>query len=155
VGRVGSCPASISARPDPNDPLTHFVIVRSDLPIGVIAAQLVHAAGESSPGNLSEGTYAVVLAVPHEEALRKLAERLSRLGIGHTCITEPDAPYDGALMALGLFPRPRSELRRHLSELPLFRGSKIMSEWPRPKASPQGETAVCSRPSAQKEAATG
>ncbi len=99
------------------------MVVRRDLPIGVIAAQLVHAAGESSPGNLPSSTYAVVLAVPDEAALIALARRLGEAGVAYKAIREPDAPYDNALMALGLVPKKRSELRKYLSEIPLFRGT--------------------------------
>jgi hypothetical protein len=95
--------------------------VRSDLPCGLQAAQLVHAAGESSPGNLHAGTHAVVLAVPDELALVREADRLEKAGVQLTRIYEPDAPYHGALMALGLVPGRREDLRRHLSCLPLLR----------------------------------
>ena len=56
-------------------------MVRKDLAIGVLAAQVVHAAGESSPGNLPEGTYAIVLAVPDEGALKAVAARLQLAGV--------------------------------------------------------------------------
>lgn len=96
--------------------------MRADLPRGVQAASLVHAAGESSPGGLSEGTYAVVLAVPDEAALYSLACKLERAGVGHRLIVEPDAPWSGALMAIGLVPVvDRKEVRRWLSSLPLLR----------------------------------
>lgn len=97
--------------------------MRRDLPIGVIAAQIAHAAGESSPGNLPPSTYAVILSVADEPALIATARRLGEAGVAFKAIREPDAPYGNALMALGLVPRRRSELRKYLSELPLFRGS--------------------------------
>jgi hypothetical protein len=99
------------------------VIVRTDLPIGVIAAQIAHAAGESSPGNLTEGTFAIVLGVENEAALQAVRARLSVAGIDHVPIHEPDAPYGGKLMAIGCAPVMRSRLRRALSSVPLFRGS--------------------------------
>lgn len=101
--------------------LFHYAIIRKDLPIGILAANLVHAAGESSPGGLPEGTSAVVLAVPNETALLFEAERLERLGVPLVRVVEPDAPYCGALMALGLRPGRKEDLRRHLSSLPLLR----------------------------------
>lgn len=101
--------------------LTHYVVVRADLPRGVQAANLVHAAGESSPGNLAEGTNAVVLTTPDEASLYALACRLERLGVRFVRVVEPDEPHNGALMALGLTPVPREEVRRHLSSLPLLR----------------------------------
>lgn len=81
----------------------------------------MHAAGESSPGNLPSGTHAIVLVVPDEMALRGVAVRLARAGIEFVRIEEPDAPYDGALMALGVVPGRKEVLRRSLSSLPLLR----------------------------------
>jgi hypothetical protein len=81
----------------------------------------VHAAGESSPGNLPSDTHAVVLAVPSELELRAVAEKLSSKGIMFVEIHEPDPPYNGALMALGLVPRRKEEIFRLLSSLPLLK----------------------------------
>jgi len=140
------------------------VIVRADLPRGVQSAQIVHAAGESSPGTLPSGTFAVTLTAPSEQALRKEAERLQArgfvrrealsepvrpLGFWERCklvlrdfaraladciwpsaeieplafvpIYEPDAPYDGALMAIGVVPARKEALRRHFSSLPTLK----------------------------------
>jgi hypothetical protein len=96
------------------------VIVRSDLAPGIRAAQIVHAAGESSPGNLPEGTFAIALAAEPNE-LQDLAIRLSEAGIAHRNVRESDEPYSGELMAIGVFPQPRSKLRRYFSTLPLVR----------------------------------
>jgi len=104
-----------------SNPVTHYVIVRADLPRGIQAAQIVHAAGESVSGPVPEGTYAVCLACPNERALVKFADELRQKGVHFTSIFEPDAPYDGALMALGLAPRRKEELRRHVSALPLLK----------------------------------
>lgn len=95
--------------------------MRSDLPRGIQAAQLVHAAGESSPGDLPEGTHAVVLAVPDELALHRVAKRLEAAGIEFVRINEPDAPYAGALMSIGVRPARKEVVRRALSSLPLLR----------------------------------
>jgi len=103
------------------NPVTHYVIVRKDLSKGVQAAQIVHAAGESSPGNLAEGTYAVVLEVPDESALRAVKARLSLAQVALVAIYEPDAPHHGALMALGLVPVRKEVVRRFLSSLRLLR----------------------------------
>ena len=99
------------------------MIVRADLPLGVLAAQLVHAAGESSPGNLPPSAYAIVLAVPDESALTRLAVRLGATGVRFKAIREPDVPWNNALMAIGVLPALRSELRRHFANLPLLRES--------------------------------
>ena len=82
---------------------------------------LIHAAGESSPGNLSPHTYAIALTTPDEHALEHLSFKLFQLGIKHHRIIESDAPYVGQLMALGIPPRKRSEVGKHLSSLPLLR----------------------------------
>ncbi len=97
----------------------HYVICRADLPRGVLAAQIVHAAGESSPGDIREGTNAVVLATPNEAELAAVADRLVAAGIAHVCIREPDR--GGELMAIGCVPARKEVLRRVLSALPLLR----------------------------------
>jgi len=102
-------------------PLAHYVVIRKDLPLGILAAQLVHAAGESSPGNLPPGTHAIVLEVPDEPALAALGRRLVLAGVAHVRIVEDAQPWTGQLMALGLVPVPREEVRRRLSSLPLLR----------------------------------
>lgn len=82
---------------------------------------LVHAAGESSPGDLPEDTFAIVLAVPSEAALARERDRLHAAGVSLVEIREPDAPYAGALMALGLRPARKEDLRKHVSQLPLLK----------------------------------
>jgi hypothetical protein len=101
--------------------LTHYVVVRADIPRGIQAANIVHAAGESSPGYLPEGTHAVVLTVPDERALVVLSDRLVAARIPFVPVYEPDAPYCGAMMSIGLVPARKEVLRKHLSSLPLLR----------------------------------
>jgi hypothetical protein len=81
----------------------------------------VHAAGESSPGNLPTGTHAIVLAVPDESALKAVAARLELSQVPCKRIEEPDPPFDGALMAIGVVPGRKEDLRRYLSSLPLLK----------------------------------
>ena len=110
-------------------PLTHYVIIRRDLPIGFISAQLVHAAGESVSGSLPQGTFAVVLEVEDEPRLRELANNLQIGDIKHTLITEVDAPYTGQATAIGIEPtRNRGELKKYLSSLPLFGKHRMLKE---------------------------
>jgi len=90
--------------------LTHYCLIREDLPVGAIGAQLVHAAGESSPGDLPDGTVAVVLAARGVAHLEHLERKLVRLEIPHRAIREPDAPYNGELMAIGIRPVDDREL---------------------------------------------
>lgn len=82
---------------------------------------MIHAAGESSPGNLDPGTYAIALTAPDEMSLEFLQRKLERAGLRVTPIYEPDEPYNGALMALGIKPGRKEALKRHLSSLPLLR----------------------------------
>ena len=99
--------------------LTHYCILREDLPFGAQAAQLIHAAGESSPGDLPEGTYAVALAAKSEKHLEFLEEKLRRLAIPHVAIREPDRDHE--LMAIGLYPvEDRRSIRRVVGNLPLL-----------------------------------
>jgi hypothetical protein len=98
------------------------VIVRADLPRGVQAAQLVHAAGESSPGGLPEGTLAVVLSAQDEAQLARVHRALVEAGIPIKPVIEPDDPWDGALMAIGVHPvQDRRPVRRILGRLPLLK----------------------------------
>lgn len=85
---------------------------------------LVHAAGESSPGTLSDGTFAIALAVAGEAELKAVQDRLSKHGVQFNAIREPDAPYCGQLMAIGIRPLRRSRIRRLLSDVPLLRDSR-------------------------------
>ena len=82
---------------------------------------LIHAAGESSPGNLPSSTFAIALTASDEVALTKIAKQLRAAQVPFTVIREPAAPYDGAVMALGLAPGRKENLRRHLSSLPLLK----------------------------------
>jgi hypothetical protein len=123
---VGSNPTRRTHGPEPPaGPIpcshTHYCIVRADLPRGVLAAQLIHAAGESSPGGLPKGTRAVALAARGELHLARIERRLQQLGIDHRAIREPDPPWNGALMAIGLTPvADRTTLRRALRRLSLL-----------------------------------
>jgi len=102
--------------------LYHYAIVRTDLPRGTLAAQLVHAAGESCEGlHLPSDTHAVVLGVPDERELLVLEKRLIEAQIPHRAIREPDPPWNGQLMAIGLVPGPREKFKKYLSRYPLLK----------------------------------
>ena len=101
------------------------MIVRSDAPPGVQLAQTIHAAGQSAQlpdaGAASPPTTAVALAAsPHE--LAELARSLAAAGVRHVLVHEPDEPWRGALMAIGVVPAPRALVRRFFAHLPLVRG---------------------------------
>lgn len=98
--------------------LTHFCIVRRDLPIGILGAQLIHAAGESSE-QVPVGTYAVALAAKNEEHLAFIEHKLQTLGIPHHAVREPDR--NNELMAIGLQPvADRSAVRCVVGKLRLL-----------------------------------
>ncbi len=83
-------------------PLTHFCIVRKNLPIGMIGAGLIHAAGESC--GVPEHTNAVCLGVKSEDHLLKIEQALKDLGIEHFAIREPDDPWNNAILSIGIPP---------------------------------------------------
>jgi hypothetical protein len=101
--------------------LAHYCIVRADLPHGVQAAQLIHAAGESSPGNIPAHTFAIALHARDEKHLQDIAWSLAVAGIKHNIIMETDPPYGGAAMSIGIPPMDRAVLKPILSSLPLVR----------------------------------
>lgn len=104
---------------------THYCVTRADIPIGRQAAMLIHAAGESSPGNLPPHTFAIALEARDESHLDSISKKLFESGIAHKRIVETDAPYKNQLMAIGVRPMERSKVRPYLSELPLLgRGEK-------------------------------
>lgn len=103
------------------DVLAHYCLTRADLPHGVQAAQLIHAAGESSPGKLPPRTHAYALVTTDEDQLKQIGWELFKNGISHRLIFEPDAPYTGQLMAIGVTPRPRSEVKGYFSALKLLK----------------------------------
>jgi hypothetical protein len=96
-------------------------VVRADLPRGVQAAQIIHAAGHSAPVSLPDSTYAIALSIRDEADLRALSERLEKAQVPFRAIHEPDAPYHGQLMALGLEPNYKSRFKKFLSNLPLIK----------------------------------
>lgn len=105
-----------------SETLHHYVIVRADLPKGVMMAQSIHAAGESALRPIPEGTHAYALEVDDEGQLRALSDRLRAGGVPHVLITEPDSPWDGQAMAIGCVPTAdRDRVRRHTSHLRLVR----------------------------------
>lgn len=112
-------------------PHYHYVVVRADLPRGLQAAQIVHAAGESAANHdVPDGTHAVVLQVNDEEHLLDVADKLWWAGIkNYKLIIEPDLPLledrpleDGQGTAIGIPPtRDRSKIASVLGRLPLLR----------------------------------
>lgn len=101
----------------------HYVIVRKDLPPGIQAAMIVHAAGESGAiRGVPPHTHAVVLTVADEAALVELSRQMEG---PWSLILESDEPYSGQLMAIGIAPSTAAELApqalRALKQLPLLK----------------------------------
>lgn len=96
--------------------LTHYIIVRRDLPLGVVCAMVTHAAGESGAlyGDPYDGRFrhatAVVLEVKNESELKSLMMVLRRADLQHVVVSESDPPYNGSLMAIGLVPTERDKV---------------------------------------------
>lgn len=84
---------------------------------------ICHAAGESAfaGDELPLHTHAVVLAASDEAHLEALATRLRKVKVAYVPIFEPDTPYDGAFMAIGIIPKPTDEIRRYFGGMPLYR----------------------------------
>ena len=101
--------------------LHHYCIVRSDLTISTIAAQLIHAAGESNPKGIR--CYSVALRADN---LEEIEQKLKDASIPHIAIREVDPPYNNELLAIGICPINRSkskDLRRIVSCLSLIKRS--------------------------------
>ena len=62
-----------------------------------------------------------MLAVQDERAIVALAAHLIRERVPFVPIFEPDAPFDGALMAIGVKPARKEALKRHFAQLPLLK----------------------------------
>jgi hypothetical protein len=69
------------------------------------------------------GTHAYALGCRDEKHLLEISDLLTRNEFQHIIIREPDAPFNGAAMAIGCLPTTRSKLRKLLRDLPLL-GSK-------------------------------
>jgi hypothetical protein len=96
------------------------VILRSDLPKGLMVANTVHAAGESA--GVPPGTFAVALATAGEDELEATLSHLKELGIPHQAIREAQGEYAGQLMAIGVEPlKDRSTIRKAVSSIPLVK----------------------------------
>jgi hypothetical protein len=71
---------------------------------------------------LPPDTRAIALMVDSEAELALLAERLELASVRHVAVREPDPPWSGALMAIGIPPLAESRAaRRVLARLPLLR----------------------------------
>lgn len=63
--------------------------------------------------DLPEDTHNVVLAVKDEREILIMEAKLIAKGVRHVCIREPDEPWCGAAMAIGVYPAPKSLIGHH------------------------------------------
>jgi len=86
-------------------------------------AQMLHAAGRSASKDVPHkiGTYAIALHAKDEAHLREIGWTLFKHGVKITLIHEPDAPWNGSLMAIGCPPMARENIKPLLSKLPLVK----------------------------------
>lgn len=108
--------------------LTHYIIVRRDLPLGVLAAMVCHAAGESGAtyerkegwryddSTAFSGATAVILEAKDEKHLRQISAYLDEVEIAYKTVHESGGEYSGQLMALGLIPIEREAIAEKLRE---------------------------------------
>jgi len=116
--------------------MVHYIIVRKDLPLGVIAAQVTHAAGESfgkwglyfASGHITPGTSlvrgepttAVVLQADDNAHIKRIRRKLANTKVRFVPIYEPDTPWNGQLMAIGILPGEKEDLKHHFKGLQLL-----------------------------------
>lgn len=81
---------------------------------------IIHAAGESAHG-VVPGTYAVALVAKDERELLKVESRLKEADVPYAAFREPDHPWNGSLMSIGIEPvKDRRMVRRLLRGLSLL-----------------------------------
>lgn len=109
--------------------LIHYIFVRKDLPLGVLAAMVTHAAGESAAhssihydeSRVEEGTTAIVLEAYDEAHLRRIRDFIGKEGFDYDSIVESSAPYENQLMAIGLWPEERTYFGDQLKKFQLLK----------------------------------
>lgn len=79
------------------------------MPLGVVCAQVTHAAGDSAVGFSLQRWYqgpvtAVVLGVRDEKQLKYYWRRLEKAEISHTLVVEDAGPFAGQATAIGVMP---------------------------------------------------
>lgn len=61
-------------------------------------------------------TTVVILGARNENKLARLEARLLEHGIAHVAIREPDEPYNGQLMSIGLVPAVREQVLQYVND---------------------------------------
>lgn len=94
--------------------LSHYIVVRQDLPSGIKLAQVAHAAGESG-GNIPPNTHAIVLETD-SESLLDLEAKLWDDSVPYSAIRET-----GQLLAIGICPGEKEKIEKYTSTFRLAR----------------------------------
>jgi len=110
-----------------------YVVVRSDLPPGLRAAQAAHAVAEACLRlhaathwhDDPEGNYLIILEVPNQEALLDSFAMVKSWGVPRELFREPDLRYDATAFAA----LPRVGQNHIFSHLPLAYSKRRW--WPR------------------------
>lgn len=83
---------------------------------------VLHQSCRKYPGlPVSGETHVVVLQAETSDQLEAVAARLRDSRVHHVLIREPDEPYRGAAVALGVEPTDRERVRLHVADLKVFR----------------------------------
>lgn len=103
-------------------PVQYIVLLAAMNQRGVAAVQAAHVAAESIRClPVSNETIVRVLAARDTDELRALSARLKELGIHHVLNTEPDPPYKGVCVALGVEPMEEDRIKPLMAGLKVFR----------------------------------
>ena len=114
--------------------LVHYIIVRRDLPLGVMAAMVTHAAGESGAiyrdplDGRFRGATAVVLGAKNQDAILDALVYMDKKNIQHVAVVESGAPYDGQFMAIGIVPGNRDKLGPLMAEFQVLKALDIPAD---------------------------
>lgn len=98
--------------------MIHYIAVRRDLPFGTTLAMVAHAAAESN--DLVGHCTVCVLGVRNERTLLKLHAKLNSYGIKNELVCEPDEPWNGAAMSLGVRPGSRDDLSPYFTKFQTY-----------------------------------
>lgn len=109
--------------------MIHYIFVRTDLPVGLAAAQACHAAADSTAAWAETVTKSylngpmtlIVLGVESEAELCQVAGLLEDADVDYVPVIEPD--LDDEVTAIGVFPGFRHELAPLFVEFRTYQGS--------------------------------
>lgn len=93
----------------PEASLYHYILVRADLPHGLQLAMVGHASETEPPST----TIRVLHASPEE--LLALESKLQAENFKFKAFREPDAPWNGQLMSIGISPQPMTKPLKKLT----------------------------------------